>query len=141
MALELLFQANRFIGESALDNKEVPTLCCYQAVKKNLGPIWGNRIRTSFNHGAHSLRKVIRHGQSVLRSHHGKRYQNPDFKDLINQFKTLLNRANHLGIQANQKQTLMTRGRSHEDPVGPANHVSEWLNLGAYLSERENQYQ
>ena len=61
--------------------------------------------------------------------------------DLTNQIKTLLIRGKSSWGSANQKQTLMTRGRSHEDPVGPANHVSEWLNLGAHLSERENQYQ
>ncbi|KAK2417596.1 hypothetical protein QL285_039878 [Trifolium repens] len=106
MALELLFQANRFICKSTLDNKEVPTLSCYQAIKKNLGLIWGNYLRTSLNLGAYPFER----GKSPWGS-------------------------------ANQKQTLMTRGRSHEDPVGPAKHVSEWLNLGAHLLERENQYQ
>ncbi|KAK2410571.1 hypothetical protein QL285_019151 [Trifolium repens] len=97
----------------------------------------------------------------------------------MNQFRTLLIRVKSPWSSANQEQTLMTRGRSHEDPIGPAKHVprmdqsrgkppwssanqeqtlvtrdrlledpaesvkhvSEWLNLGAYLSERENQYQ
>jgi hypothetical protein len=57
MALELLFQANRFIGKSALDNKEVPTLSCYQAIKKNFGLIWGIYLRISLNHGAHPLER------------------------------------------------------------------------------------
>ncbi|KAK2396422.1 hypothetical protein QL285_058077 [Trifolium repens] len=113
-----------FICKSALDNKEVPTLSCYRAIKKHFGLIWVNYLRTSFNHGGTSLRKIIRHGQSVIRSHHGKRYQNPDFKDLINQFKTLLIRGKPPWGSANQKQALMTRGRSPEDPAGPAKHVS-----------------
>ncbi|KAK2456742.1 hypothetical protein QL285_004083 [Trifolium repens] len=138
MELELLFQANKFICKSALDNKEVPTLSCYRAIKKNLGLIWGSYFRTSWGTFP---RKVIQHGQSVLRSHHGKRYRNPVFKDLMNQFRTLLIRGKSPWDSANQKQTLMTRGISHKDPVGPAKHVSEWLNLGAHLSERENQYQ
>ena len=60
---------------------------------------------------------------SILRSHHGKRYRNPDFKDLINQIKTLLIRGKSPWGSANQKQTLMTKGRSPEDLVGPTKHV------------------
>ncbi|KAK2403499.1 hypothetical protein QL285_052929 [Trifolium repens] len=104
MVLELLFQANRFICKSLLDNKEVPTLSCYRAIKKNLGLIWGNYLGTSFNHGAHSLEKPFSTNKAPQDQIMSKGIK---IKDLTNQFKTLL-----------------IKGRSPEDPVGPAKHVS-----------------
>ncbi|KAK2450271.1 hypothetical protein QL285_009399 [Trifolium repens] len=43
--------------------------------------------------------------------------------DLTNQIKTLLIRGKSSWDSANQKQTLMTKGRSPEDLVGPTKHV------------------